>query len=96
MSRKHPGKSKDYNHKKEVRKNREFERVRLLLAKIRFYKELGRDYEEMRQSAAGKAKSRKLLNRARLKRIKKSISDEEVDNYIREKCVKDEGSPSWK
>ena len=94
MSRKHPGKSDDYNHKKEVRAKREFERVKLLLAKKRYYKGLGHDYEELLKTIEGKRKIRNLLNRGKLKKVKWSITDDEVNDYMTEKLIQGQGSPS--
>jgi hypothetical protein len=83
MSRRHPGKSHDYNRKKEVRKRRELERARLLLAKRIFYKELGYDYERLKKGKDGKAKLRQVMNRAKLKRIKTDITRKQLEEFIK-------------
>lgn len=83
MSRKHPGKSHDYNRKKEVRKRRELDRARLLLAKKLFYRELGCDYEKLRKLKDGKAKLRDLMNRAKLKKIKTEITKRQLDDFMK-------------
>ncbi len=85
MSRKHPGESKDYNYKKSVRKKREFDRSKLLLAKIKFFKGLGRNYEQMMVTDEGKEQVRRLLNRSRLKKIKWALTDKEVNDFVYER-----------
>jgi len=87
MSRRHPGKSHDYNRKKEVRRRRELERARLLLAKKMFYKELGYDYEKLRKGKEGKAKLRQLMNRAKLKRIKTDITKKQLEVFVKTEDV---------
>eukprot|EP00826_Nyctotherus_ovalis_P062045 TRINITY_DN8908_c0_g1_i3.p1 TRINITY_DN8908_c0_g1~~TRINITY_DN8908_c0_g1_i3.p1 ORF type:complete len:290 (-),score=70.52 TRINITY_DN8908_c0_g1_i3:221-1090(-) len=83
MSRKHPGKSHDYNRKKEVRKRRELDRARLLLAKKMFYKEQGHDYERLKRLKDGKSKLKTLMNRARLKRIKTEITKKQLEDFVK-------------
>jgi len=83
MSRKHPGKSYDYNRKKEVRKKRELERAKLLLAKKLFYKDLGYDYDKLRKMKNGKTRLRDLMNRARLKKFKADITQKELENFLK-------------
>jgi hypothetical protein len=83
MSRKHPGKSNDYNHKKEIRKKRELERAKLLLAKKLFYKDLGYDYDKLRKMKDGKVKLKRLMNRGRLKRFKADITKKQLDDFLK-------------
>jgi len=82
MSRKHPGKSSDYTHKKVVRQAREYDRARLKLAKIKYFKDLGLNYEELNNSKSGKAKIKEKISRARIKKIKPLISEEEINAYL--------------
>lgn len=78
MSRKHSGKSAKYNHKKSVRANREFERMKLHVAKRKYFEKLGYDYDEMMQSLEGKIKVKNLMDRSQIKKIKASLSEKEV------------------
>jgi hypothetical protein len=78
MSRKHTGKSLKYNHKKDVRKQREFERMKLHLAKKKYFKELGYDYDTLMQTPEGKMKAKTYMNRSRIKKIKTLLSIEEI------------------
>jgi len=82
MSRKHSGKSSKYNYKKDVRKRREFERMKLYLAKIKYFESLGYDYEMMIRTPDGKMKAKNLINRSRIKKLKSLLSDEEVCNFF--------------
>lgn len=82
MSRKHSGKSSSYNHKQDVRKKREFERAKLHLAKRRYFSSLGVDYSNLASSPQGKKEMKQLINRAKIKRIKKRILEEEVIHYL--------------
>ena len=82
MSRTHPGKSRDFNHKKDVRKRREFDRVKLLLAKKRFFSNLNYDYEDLISTPQGKVRAKSLMNRSKIKRLKTKITDDEVNNYV--------------
>ena len=82
MSRKHSGKSSKYNYKKDVRKRREFERMKLYMAKKKYFESLGCDYEQMVQTPDGKMKAKTLINRSRIKKIKSILTDEEVYNYF--------------
>lgn len=83
MSRKHSGKSSKYNHKKEIRQTREFERVRLYLAKKKFFDSLGYDYDSMMETPEGKMQAKSLINRSTIKRIKSHLTEEEVSNYFK-------------
>lgn len=78
MSRKHTGKSLKYNHKKDVRRQREFERMKLYLAKKKYFQELGYDYDVMMQTPDGKMKAKTYMNRSRIKKIKTLLSVEEI------------------
>ncbi len=82
MSRKHSGKSMKYNYKKDVRKKREFERMKLYMAKKRYFESLGHNYEQMVQTPDGKMRAKTLINRSRIKKIKSLLTDEEVYNYF--------------
>lgn len=79
MSRKHPGLSIDYMHKKEIRDKRDIERKKLLLAKIKFFKELGFEYLQLRESPDGKKTIHTYLNRSKLKKLKQNITNEELE-----------------
>lgn len=82
MSRKHSGKSDKYNYKKDVRKRREFERMKLLLAKKRYFASLGFDYDELLKTPRGKLQAKLLINRSRIKKLKSTLTDEEVYNFF--------------
>ena len=71
MSRVHPGRSETYARKVERRKEREFDRELLRLAKIRHARELGRDAP---------------LDRVKIRRYKKQLkfqilNEEPVEGY---------------
>jgi len=83
MSRKHSGKSIKYNHKKKIRQTREFERMKLCIAKKKFFASLGYDYEAMMQTPDGKMRAKALINRSKIKRIKSHLTEEEVSNYFK-------------
>lgn len=83
MSRKHSGKSVKYNYKKKIRQRREFERMKLYIAKKKFFSSLGYDYEEMMQTPDGKMKAKSLINRSKIKRIKSHLTEEEVSSYFK-------------
>jgi hypothetical protein len=79
MSRKHPGKSSEYNYKKNIREMRTFERERLLLAKRKYFdKEFQINYDSHQQSKEGRKELKKIINRTCLKKIKSSITQKEV------------------
>lgn len=78
MSRKHTGKSLKYNHKKDVRRQREFERMKLYLAKKRYFQELGYDYDILMQTPDGKMRAKAYMNRSRIKKIKTLLTIEEI------------------
>lgn len=78
MSRKHTGKSLKYNHKKDVRRQREVERTKLHLAKKKFFQELGYDYDAMIQTPDGKLKAKEYMNRSKIKKIKAMLNEVEI------------------
>jgi hypothetical protein len=78
MSRKHSGKSLKYNHKKDVRVKREYERMKLHVAKKMYFENVGYDYEEMMQSVEGKMRAKSLINRSQIKKIKATLTEREV------------------
>lgn len=78
MSRKHSGKSFKFNHKKDVRTKREFERMKLYVAKKKYFESMNYDYEEMVQNIEGKMKVKSLINRSQIKKIKASLTEREV------------------
>lgn len=78
MSRRHSGKSEKYNHKKDVRKQREIDRMRLYAAKKKYLKELGYNYDDMSQTSEGKVKAKTLMNRCKLKKIKNTLTEKEI------------------
>ena len=82
MSRKHPGKSDEYNHKRGIRLKRAKERVRLYLSKKRFYSEIHVDYDKERKTREGKILLKTKMNRTLLKKIKMEISDMKVEEFI--------------
>jgi len=82
MSRKHSGKSIKYNYKKDVRKRREFERMKLLLAKKKYFESLNFDYGQMVETPKGKLQAKTMINRSRIKKIKSTLTDEEVYNFF--------------
>ena len=82
MSRRHPGKSNEYNYKKTIRKMREIERVKLHLAKKKFFTTMDYDYDDLLKTVEGKMRARTLMNRTRIKRIKKNLTEEEVNNFL--------------
>lgn len=83
MSRKHSGKSSKYNHKKCIRERREIERLKLHIAKKKYFESLGYNYEEMITTLEGKAKARSLINRSKIKKIKSRLTEKEVSDYPR-------------
>ena len=88
-SRKHPGKSLEYNHKKLVREKRQFLRSKLLLAKIMYFDSLGEEFRELQKTRRGKDKIKRLMNRAQLKRVKAALEDSEVNEFIYSQGVDD-------
>ena len=84
MSKRHPGKSDQYLFKKETRKRRLRDRIKLVLAKKRYYEELDYDYEEMTKSIEGKSELKKLINRGKIRSLKETIGQREIDDYIKD------------
>jgi hypothetical protein len=82
MSRKHPGKSTGYSIKKELRKKREVERIKLLIAKIKYYNSLGYDYNDLMKTAEGKLRAKSLMCRSKIKKIKSCLTKQEIDDFI--------------
>lgn len=80
MSRKHSGKSEKYNHKKDVRKQREFDRMKLHAAKNKYFEELGYDYDLLLKTREGKIKAKAMVNRGQIKKIKVSLTETEIFN----------------
>ena len=82
MSRKHPGESEKYSYKTRVRDQRTPDRVKLLLAKKKYFRTLNYDYEDLIQTAEGKLRARAMMNRSQVKRLKNGIADGEVRSYL--------------
>ena len=83
MSRKHAGKSLKYNHKRLIREKREFERMKLYAAKRKYFEKLGYDYEEMARTKEGKSMAKSMINRTQVKKIKSTLSTNEVFHYFK-------------
>lgn len=83
MSRKHSGKSLKYNHKKDVRVKREFERMKLHVAKKKYFENLGCEYDKMMQTVEGKMKAKHLINRSQIKKIKATLTEREVYDNLK-------------
>eukprot|EP00826_Nyctotherus_ovalis_P025618 TRINITY_DN1986_c0_g1_i9.p1 TRINITY_DN1986_c0_g1~~TRINITY_DN1986_c0_g1_i9.p1 ORF type:complete len:262 (-),score=77.33 TRINITY_DN1986_c0_g1_i9:159-923(-) len=81
MSRTHPGESCEYKLKKNIRKNRKMERIKLLLAKRKFFKSLNYDYDDLLKTPEGKIRVRMLINRTRIKKLKKMLTKEELESF---------------
>jgi len=78
MSRRHPNQSNDYNYKKTVRKIRMPERVKLYLAKKKFFSSMNYDYDDLITTVEGRMRVRSLMNRSRIKRLKRQLNEEEI------------------
>jgi len=89
MSRTHPGESREYKQKKIIRKNRELERAKLFLAKRKFFQSIDCDYDDLLRTPEGKMRARMLLNRARIKKLKKTLTREELNEFLEEKLIDD-------
>eukprot|EP00826_Nyctotherus_ovalis_P010561 TRINITY_DN12777_c0_g1_i1.p1 TRINITY_DN12777_c0_g1~~TRINITY_DN12777_c0_g1_i1.p1 ORF type:complete len:299 (-),score=37.09 TRINITY_DN12777_c0_g1_i1:104-1000(-) len=89
MSRTHPGESREYRQKKSIRKSREMERIKLLLAKRKFFESLNYDYDDLLKTPEGKMRARMLLNRTHIKKLKKTLTKEELDNFIEKRLIDD-------
>jgi len=83
MSKRHPGKSDRYFSKKQTRERRTKERVKLVIAKKRFYEELDYDYEEMIKTQEGKEEMKRMLNRGKIRALKANVEDDEVEDFMR-------------
>ena len=90
MSRSHPGESKDYQKKKVIRKDRKLERVKLIIAKKRFFASLGHDYDDMMLTPEGRLRIKVKLNRTQIKKLKKTITEQELNDFIDEKGIEDD------
>jgi len=82
MSRKHPGKSTEYKIKKNKRKTREVERLRLHIAKRKYFAGMNYSYDELFDTPQGRRQAQRLINRAAIKKIKKEITKEEINNFF--------------
>jgi len=89
MSRTHPGESHEYMQKKVIRENRKLERVKLLIAKIKFFKSLDYDYDDLLSTPEGKMRARMLINRTRIKQLKKRLTKEEVEDFMKDRVIDD-------
>jgi hypothetical protein len=89
VSRTHPGESREYKQKKIIRKSRELERAKLFLAKRKFFQSIDYDYDDLLRTPEGKMKARALLNRARIKNLKKGLTKEELDEFLEERLIDD-------
>lgn len=87
MSRAHPGKSGEYKKKKDKRKSREVERLKLLIAKRKYFAKLKYNYDELLKTDGGKKKAQKLIDRAAIKKIKSELSKEEINNFFENKIL---------
>ena len=85
MSKMHPGKSEPYKLKTQKANERAKERAKFLLAKQRFFNTLNCNYEELSKSKEGKAQLKKMLNRNKIRFMKKEISEEDVEDYLNSK-----------
>ena len=90
MSRTHPGESIAYQHKKDVRSSREFERMKLKVATMKYFDTIGEDYEALMKTAAGAMKVKTLKNRSKIKTIKGKLDDEEVICFM--ECLSPESN----
>ena len=79
MSRKHKGQSIDYSQKKMKRNLRIEDRVKLLLAKRKFFYSLNLNYDKLFETKEGKAIIQKKLDRGELDKFKKAITKEEIN-----------------
>jgi hypothetical protein len=91
MSRSHPGKSRAYRKKKGIRKTREMERYRLQLAKKRYSESLNKKLKAQRLAKEQQDEIMKVIDRKKLKKIKKSITKKELNDYIENEVLYSEG-----
>lgn len=89
MSRTHPGESREYRQKKVIRKNRKLERIKLLLAKKKFFQSLNYDYSDLLKTPEGKMRARMLINRTRIKKLKKTLTKEELEEFVEDEYIDD-------
>lgn len=89
MSRTHPGESREYRQKKVIRKNRKLERIKLLLAKKKFFQSLNYDYSDLLKTPEGKMRARTLINRTRIKKLKRTLTKEELEEFVEEEYIDD-------
>lgn len=87
MSRAHPGKSDEYKRKKNKRKSREIERLKLLIAKRKYFSNLGHDYDKLLETPEGKRRVQRLIDRVAIKKIKKELTKEEIDNFFEDRIL---------
>lgn len=87
MSRAHPGKSCEYKKKKSKRKSREVERLKLLIAKKKYFTKLRFNYDELLKTPEGRQKAQTLIDRTAIKKIKKDLTKQEIDNYFENKIL---------
>lgn len=87
MSRAHPGKSCEYKKKKNKRKSREVERLKLLIAKRKYFRMLSFDYDELFTTPEGRKKAQGLIDRTAIKKIKRELTKEEIDNFFENKIL---------
>eukprot|EP00826_Nyctotherus_ovalis_P064892 TRINITY_DN9529_c0_g1_i14.p1 TRINITY_DN9529_c0_g1~~TRINITY_DN9529_c0_g1_i14.p1 ORF type:complete len:260 (+),score=73.52 TRINITY_DN9529_c0_g1_i14:246-1025(+) len=87
MSRAHPGKSDEYKRKKNKRKSREIERLKLLIAKRKYFSNLGYDYDKLLETPEGKRRIQRQIDRVTIKKIKKELTKEEIDNFFEDRIL---------
>ena len=87
MSRAHPGKSFEYKKKKTKRKSREIERLKLLIAKRKYFKMINYNYDELFETIEGRKKAQALIDRTAIKKIKRDLTKQEIDNYFENKIL---------
>ncbi len=82
MSRRHPGKSRQYSDKMKVRRHRGLERARLLLAKKRYFDNMGYDFDDMIKTLEGRMRAKSLLVRTQVKRLKREVTYEDASELL--------------
>lgn len=78
LAKAHPGSSLTYQKKQIVREERKLDRVKLLMAKKRFFLKKGYDYDTCVLTRDGKNAMKRVMNRGKIKEIQKSISYNEA------------------
>lgn len=91
MSRAHRGKSRIYRKKKAIRKIRMVERYKLQLAKKKYVESRKYNFEELARTKEGRKLITSLLDRKKLRSIKKSLTKKELDDYIENEVIYSEG-----